>query len=211
MDAVEIIRGDETMESVAFFWPWIRKEQVDAAGTSGGQEPCQGVGAFQMNDPDICQFLLCGKPADAADASTEALNTKEIALWIVRGHLQEKRAVPTADIQFESAGSIRKDGSGGNQGKIVVRDELQWKQGQGKVESDFGGLFRWQRRFFRDCWSRRRRRGSWGGFFRKSGAEDDKGRGRAVFLYQVFQWLRDRGRAGGDDQQVNEIFPNLLA
>ena len=40
-----------------------------------------------MDDADICYSLLCGEAADPADATAEPLNSKEIALWIVRRHL----------------------------------------------------------------------------------------------------------------------------
>lgn len=39
VNTLEIVRGDEAMESVTFFRPRIREEQVDAVGAPGGQEP----------------------------------------------------------------------------------------------------------------------------------------------------------------------------
>lgn len=56
-----------------------------------------------MDDADICYSLLRGEAADPADATAEPLNTKEIALRIVRGHLKQEGAIPTSHVQLQRA------------------------------------------------------------------------------------------------------------
>ena len=56
-----------------------------------------------MDDADICYSLLCGEAADPADATAEPLNTKEIALWIVRRHFKQEGAIATSDVQLQRA------------------------------------------------------------------------------------------------------------
>ena len=115
---------DEAFTGVAFFWPWVGEEEVDAGGAAEGEEPCEGVGAFEVEDADICQAHAFGFAGDFGDPAGEPFDAEEVAFREMAGHFEEERAVAAADVEFERARGIGEDIRAVETVEVVFREEF---------------------------------------------------------------------------------------
>lgn len=124
VDGAEDFRLDEAFPCVAFLGPWIREEEVESRGAAGGQEPAEGVAAFEAEDADIGETEPGCAAADFGDAAAESFDAEEIAFREACCHFEEESTVAAADIDFEGAGFVREDGWTGEPGEVVAGDQF---------------------------------------------------------------------------------------
>ena len=74
----------ETIVGVAFLWPGIGKEQMDAGGAIGWEQIAEGVTAFHAKHADVRQPAPRRLAADFLDPAQEAFDAQEIAFREMR-------------------------------------------------------------------------------------------------------------------------------
>ena len=122
-DAVEAVEEfaliDEAAGGVAFLGPGIGAEEVEAGDAGGGEEPADGVGAFEAHDAGVGKLLGVDLAGGFDDAAEHALDAEEVALGVVGGHAGEEGAVAAAEIDFEGAGGVGEDFSAGEFAEVI--------------------------------------------------------------------------------------------
>lgn len=124
VNGAEDFRLDEAFPCVAFFGPWVWKEEVEPGGAAGWQEPAESVAAFEAEDADIGETESVCAAADFGDAAAESFDAEEIAFREACRHFEEEGAVAASDIDFEGAGGVREDGLAGQSGEVVTGDQF---------------------------------------------------------------------------------------
>ena len=122
-DAVEAVEEfalvDEAAGGVAFLGPGVGAEEMEAGDAGGGEEPADGVGAFEAHDAGVGKLLGVDLAPGFDDAAKHALDAEEVALGMVGGHAGEEGAVATAEIDFEGAGGVGEDFSAGEFAEVI--------------------------------------------------------------------------------------------
>ena len=117
---------DEAAGGVAFLWPRVGAEQVQAGHAGGGQEPADGVGAFKAHDAGVGELLVVDLARGFDHAAEHALDAEEVALRVLGGHAGEEGAVATAEIDFQRAGGVGEDFSAGEFAEVIGGREEGW-------------------------------------------------------------------------------------
>ena len=129
-DAVEAVEEfalvDETTGDVAFLGPGIGAEEVEAGDAGGGEEPADGVGAFEAHDAGVGKLLVVDLAGGFDDAAEHALDAEEVALRVLGGHAGEEGAVATAEIDVQGSGGVGEDFSAGEFAEMVGGREEGW-------------------------------------------------------------------------------------
>lgn len=115
----ELALIDETTGDVALLWPRVGAEEVEAGDAGGGEEPANGVGAFEAHDAGVGKLLVVDLASGFDHAAEHALDAEEIALGVLGGHAAEEGAVAAAEIDFQRAGGVGEDFGAGEFAEVI--------------------------------------------------------------------------------------------
>ena len=92
----EFLAIDEAVFVVAFFGPGVGAEEVEAGDAGGGEQPGDGVGAFEAHDFGVGAVGGEGFAGGFFDTAFEALNGEEVAFGMDGGDGGGEGAVAAA-------------------------------------------------------------------------------------------------------------------
>lgn len=129
-DAVEAVEEfvlvDEAAGGVAFLGPGVGAEEVEAGDAYGGEEPADGVGAFEAHDAGVGKLVAFDLAGGFADATEHALDAEEVALGVLGGHAGEEGAIAAAEVDFERTSGVGEDFCAGEFAEVVGGREEGW-------------------------------------------------------------------------------------
>ena len=105
----EFLAIDEAVFVVAFFGPGVGAEEVEAGDAGGGEEPGDGVGAFEAHDFGIGAVGGEGFAGGFFDTAFEALDGEEVAFGMDGGDGGGEGAVAAAEVDLEGSGGVGED------------------------------------------------------------------------------------------------------
>lgn len=97
----EFLAVDEAVFVVAFFGPGVGAEEVEAGDAGGGEEPGNGVGAFEAHDFGIGAMGGEDFAGGFFDPAFEALDGEEVAFGMEGGDGGCESSVAAAEVNFE--------------------------------------------------------------------------------------------------------------